>query len=255
MPTETEFQKILNRIAALRQLSLNNPNAKEALAAAQKADLLIQKYRISEQQISDADPSKAETPTLDDEFLYETGRQIAWKTKLAVMLSENYGCAIYNDVTRVNKRQFSRLRTVGKKSDREIVHYLFDWLSGEIERVTVSRMKGAGAILCATFSDGMVNGIKDQFEANKAAQKAAAEGTEIFALERINNRLEESKNLLNKLHPDLRNARGFSRSMYGDPDDQNEAKIISGPGRKAGREVAIHDAITGSGGKNKLIGG
>jgi hypothetical protein len=161
---------IIEKIQHLRKLSASS-NIAEATTAALIADKLISKFRISEEEIN---AHATEKPEQSGDILYESARSITWKSNLASRLSKHYGCFIYNDTARSEKgRQLTRLRLVGLKSDMSLVHYMFNWLVFEIERLN-KKNKGQGHIFCNSFCEGAVSGITQQLQASKEEEKKEA---------------------------------------------------------------------------------
>lgn len=203
--------QILDKIRHLRSLSTSN-NVHEAAAAAAAANVLIAKHRISEEEINAADASKKEDPSESPVFLYETGRVTMWKQNLAMMLARHYGCALWdNATTGDNGRKVTRLQIVGIKSDTDIVHYMFSWLTNEIERLSKIYGRGKGHVFAQSYCDGAVAGIREQLTASAQAIKAqAAQDGQSAAIVRLDNRVQESLTTLYKLHTNLRTTRVVS---------------------------------------------
>lgn len=241
---------IIDKIRQLRSLS-KSQNVFESAAAAAAADKLIEKYRISEVDLYSASDG-GEEPTEDSSVLYETARTITWKFVLADNLSAHYGCALWNNWEsrlssdfRKNSRRVSRYRLVGRKSDREIVSYMFAWLSMEIERLTKLNCKGQGHIACQSYAEGAVAGIKHQMDLSKAeVKKEAQQAGQTQALIKLDARQEESNAALSLLHPNLvfgkkKIYRHIDRDAYGN-------------GVRAGESIHLGKAMGGAG--PKLLG-
>lgn len=239
---------IIDKIRQLRALSKNN-NVFESAAAAAAADKLIEKYRISE---ADLQTESSEKPDEDSSVLYETARTITWKYVLCHNLAVHYGCTVWNNWAvglssdfRKNNRKVSRYRLVGRKSDREIVSYMFAWLSMEIERLTKLNCKGQGHITSQSYAEGAVSGIKQQMDLSKAEmKKEAQQAGQTQALVKLDARQEESKAALRILHPELvyktkTIARHIDQNAYGD-------------GVRAGKSIHLGKAMGGAG--PKLLG-
>lgn len=185
-------EKIIEQIKKLRALSTSS-NEHEAAAAAKAAAKLCEKHRISEVDLVDQ-----ELIIMSDTPVYETGKVILWKDNLSSFISRHYGCSIFVHGDRSNGRKYSEYRIVGKPSDLKIVHYMFGWLSSEIERLTKQYGKGKGHIFCSSYAFGMVKGIQEQMTIAK--QEARQEEVhQANALVKIDARLEEATKTMNKM--------------------------------------------------------
>jgi hypothetical protein len=204
--------EILDKIRQLKLLAQSS-NLNEALSASAIADKLILKYRISEQELLQSGIGQEETPDEDSFILYETARVIRWKGSLATNIARHYGCIVWNDCfhdPERNGRQVSRYRLVGRKSDREIVSFMFAWLVLEIERLTKLNCKGQGHVACNSYSEGATVGVAQQLHKDKEEIKKEAASSN--ALVKLDERYEESRAALSKLHSNLRTKKSYSHS-------------------------------------------
>lgn len=196
----TNLQNIIERINKLRALSKSD-NINEASAAAAAANKLIDQHRLSESEL-ETDTSEKELIIKDDKPLYECARMTQWRSTLAGILAKHYSCAIYNSTG----FRLNRYTLVGRKSDIDIVHYMYAWLSTEIERLSASASKGKkfdrsrGRIFAGSFSYGAVEGIAQQLNASR---KEAAVDASATALVKLEARHAEAEAMLRKLVPKL----------------------------------------------------
>ena len=195
------------KVRQLLELAKSN-NIHEATVATAAADRLIAKYRISEDDIAGTS-----NPEEDSEYLYSTARIIRWKSLLAFILAKNYGCALYNNAelgASAGGRRVSHYKLVGRKSDMELVRYLFGWMTGEIESLCKDNCKGLGHIGSQSYCEGAVTGIKLQLEKNTVefSNEVVASG-QSQALVKINSRLEEADRTMRSLH-DLKKTKVYS---------------------------------------------
>jgi len=194
---------IIEKINKLLSLAKSS-NANEAAAAAAAADKLIAQHRISEAELQAATKVDLPSAIKDANPLYETARVTAWKTHLAHFLAANYGCKIINDFTYTeeSRNRISRYYLIGSKGDTEIVRYMFAWLSNEIERLCKVHCKGKGRVVCASYCDGAVAGIKQQLDESKqqTKQEAIKVGASA-ALAILDDRLQRANLELRKLYP------------------------------------------------------
>lgn len=195
---------VIDKIRQLRELSKSS-NIFEATAAAKAADKLLQKHRLTEEDLIARGVSQKEYPEDDSHVLYETARIITWKSILASVLARHYGCALWDGVSYETGHKVSRYKLVGRKSDMEMVRYLFAWLVFEIERLCKLSCKGKGHIVSQSFCEGAVSGIKQQLDKSKEEIKQEAnQSGQSLALVRIDERLSESRTALYSLHKNLK---------------------------------------------------
>lgn len=226
------LNEILEKINDLRKLSTSS-NVHEAATAAAIADKLISKYRISEAQLSSNGKEDLEIKE-DSEVLYQTSRIIRWKQILARVLVRHYNCYMWNDtIWRGSKggRRINRFRISGTESDIIIVHYMFNWLIYEIERLRDLNAKGMGHTYVFSYCEGAVAGIADQLEKMKKEIKELATQTgQSTALVKLDERAVLAKMLIHKKYN--------LKTVY----DTTSRKIISSgfeQGRAAGRSINL----------------
>ena len=201
------IDSIISKVQKLLALS-SSSNANEAANAAALANRLIDQYRLSEADLS-TDSVEIDPMMEDSGFVYETGRITPWKQSLVTVLSEHYGCAVFNSVTYPNGRKVSRFKLVGRKSDIAIVNYMFAYLSSECVRLCEKEAYGKGKVFAGSYCAGFVAGIRQQLhESRKEAEKEASTN----AIVAINNRYHEARNFMNSLHK-LKSAKGGSSAQ------------------------------------------
>lgn len=191
----TELQKVIDKVKNLLALSKSD-NVHEATAAANKANQLIDEYRLSSMDLSE-DNSEIDPLIEDADAIYESGRQIFWKVNLVIVLANHYGCAVYNHANYSTGRMFSRFKLIGRTSDIQIVKYMFSWLSMECQRLAEINGKGRGKVYIQSYCLGFVSGIKEQL--NKS-RKEAEKTVNSTALVKLNNRLDEADAFMNATH-------------------------------------------------------
>ena len=239
---------ILDKIRQLRALSKSS-DINEATAAAAAADRMISKYRISEAEIAIANRT-ADLPAEEDSFVvYETARTIKWKQGLAMMLSNHYGCAIWNDCVFGGSdggRRVTRLRLVGLQSDMEIVRYMFAWLTLEIERLSKSHCLGRGHVYAQSYCEGAVNGIRIQLNKVKQEEKEAASKSAqtTTALACLDGRLNKAEMALHSLHTNLKTVKTYSHRQF----DSTAYKV----GEEIGKSIHLGKVI-GAASDSKML--
>jgi len=218
----SNISSVIDKVKKLLALSKSS-NANEAAAAAAAANKLIDQYRLAEAELETSD-DLCEDIMEDTDSFYESGRLTQWKSSLACQLAKHYGCAIYNNKS-YRKNSY---KLVGRKSDIEVVRYMFTWLFLEVDRLSDSASKGsgrdrsAGKIFSNSFCSGAVVGISSKLESSR---KEVAQSASSGAIIRLDQRLEEAKNFMNGNHR-LKRSNSFGSSRF----DSNayEAGKVSG---------------------------
>ena len=131
---------ILERIQKLHALSERNTNTHEATAAAAKAQELCFRHNLElEEVINTKGAEKA--PYVKADYVMQAGRNdVAWKRTLFGGICEaNFCKSIYYGGT-------SKMGVVGQKHNFDVACYLFEYLTGEIERLAVNSCIEEGVI-------------------------------------------------------------------------------------------------------------
>lgn len=241
MSTDT----IIEKIKGLLRLA-QSKDVHEAAAAVKAAENLISKFRIDEADLNINQDKKSE-PVEDINILYETARIVSWKSTLAIILADHYGCAIFNDgiydSSKSKLGKINRYRLVGHQSDLDLTRFMFGWITAEIERLTKRNCKGLGHITSASYAQGAVVGVNDQLQIAKQQAKVAANtSNQVTALATLDNRLAESKELLKRLHTLSKHKQYSKRHIDVDAYDQ---------GRDAGKNMYLAKGLTS--GDSKLL--
>lgn len=201
------LQTIIAKIQKLRELGKNNTNPNEASAAARAADALIEKYQLVAADL-EIKGQQAEPIEIIKESLYESGRVMLWVHNLATVLCDHYGCTYYVDTVEdfvkvaaknpnARRTTFKALRMVGRRSDTEIVKYMFAWLQDEIARITKTNAYGQGMRYSQNYACGVVNGIKLQLNAErKSATEEANRAGQSAAMVMVSNRSKEAEKFM-----------------------------------------------------------
>jgi len=161
----TDLNKIIEKINNLFDLSKNNPNENEAMAAALKAQELMAKYNVSMVQLEDADSVKEDIVTIGVNVndIKGSSGTIKWRYELARVIANNFRCELC----------FSNqgdVYFVGYKTDSEIAARTFTFLFQTGNRLSVnyySKMYKAGRNtdgVRSAYLYGFVHGVKDKLE-------------------------------------------------------------------------------------------
>jgi len=231
--------QIIEKIIHLRKLANDASNINEAANAMALADKLILKYQIVEEDI--VSPETQESIEIDPGSIYETARIIPWKSNLANKLAAHYGCGIFYQTyygETNSGRGVKRFKLVGRKSDIDLIHYMNEWLSKEIERLTKSNAYGKGHIYAFSYAEGAVNGIISKMKESReiVREEIKAEG-HATALVKLDAKLDDSLAFMNKKF-NLKTTKQKSKSQY-DYDAYHK-------GVSDGKKIKLQAAITGN---------
>lgn len=205
-------ESVIKRIIGLRELAKNNANSEEAATASAIADKLIAKYRVEEELLN----PKTSKVILDSNYIYTTGRVVGWKAALVSIIAKAYSCATCIVYTKPEGRKVSSFQLAGTQEDIDIVHYMFGWISSEIERLTKVNGKDKGHIFCNSYAEGFVDAIKTKLYNNNQDRKAEnADSEYCAALVRIDNRTEQSLSFLKSSFKLVKNT--YQNKSYIDP--------------------------------------
>ena len=124
---------------------------------------------------------------------------------------------------------------VGKKSDIELAHFMYAWLTTECARLSAAEARGRGRVFVASYCEGFVDGINIQFKASRLQAQATASSA---AIVKIDARAKESETVLYNMHTNLRSKKSTS---YSQRDSQ-----AFGAGQSRGKSMHL-GASMGSG--------
>jgi hypothetical protein len=206
-------QEILDRVAKLRALSNGTSNINESTAAATAAAKIVEKYRISEEELDMHETVSSDPIELVHDPLFDGVRLSTWKERLGSVLGRHYGCACWID----NGFNSKRFRLVGRKSDVELVRYMFAWLALEIDNKALSVCAGKGKTFSNSWRLGAVAGVSSQFNAMRAELKKEATASASCALVKLENRANESDVFMRakmKLRKQAQGNTGFDYDGY-----------------------------------------
>lgn len=203
---DNKTSSIIDKVQKLLALSQSS-NANEAAAAAAAANKLIDQYRLSEADLSS---SIVENDPLveDSDYIYSTGRIVPWKSNLIITLAKHYGCALFNSLNFISGRKQSNYKLIGKKSDIQITHYMFNWLLLECQRLSEKEAYGKGRVFVQSYCQGFVAGIRHQLIKSREEVKQSATTSSII---KIDSREQEANQMMNRLY-NLKNSKASNAS-------------------------------------------
>ena len=151
--------KIIAQIKKVLALAKDNPSIEEGLAAALKAQELMVKYNIHEQEV-EWEEVKDEISSV---FISEIGKLVlmAWRKQLAVIVARNFRCKCYMRGNAVAFRGY----TQDIKIAAEVFKTLYDIGErlGYKAEAEVRKMYGTAKGVHNTFIAGFLKGIEEGF--------------------------------------------------------------------------------------------
>lgn len=198
-------QKIIEKVKKLLSLHNNNTNLNEASNAYKVAQKLLAEHRLSMADVHNAS-TEEEIKEWRGQPLYQGKRRINWRSKLAIAVCRNNGCdAIFYG---------GEIRVVGRKSDFEIVSWLYDSIANQIEAMAKTSCCGMGKGYSNDFKLGAVSRVSERLEDAQAETRQKYSGTQALVL--VNSKDEALKDYVKKvLKPNFFTpARAKRRSAY-----------------------------------------
>lgn len=244
-----DISSVINKVKALLNLANNAAaqNSNEAAAAAANAAYLMDKYRITQEQLDEKDKEKISIHNNKPFISWE--RQTYWKYKLALILLNHFGCTSFiwkqkSSATASRTTYRYDLIPVGTETDVALAKYLYSWIEFQIqtycdvEAPSFKYNKTERAAWCV----GAVDGVKFQLdkERDTLKQEFAEDKESSSALIKVENRLSEAQKFLNE-NVKLSSVKTVnSKSLY--------EKEMREKGFERGKEIDVH------GKKNKILG-
>jgi hypothetical protein len=241
-----ELAKVCDKVRKLLALSGNNPNENEMRAAAAAADRLMQEYRITQAMLESEGSAQSEPFT--SKVVCEAGRRTAWREVVLSALTDHYGCCWYYESYRVGgehsagapgSKGHAAYTVVGRKSDVDIVDYMFTWAVREVERLCRWHAGGQGVKYAMAWQMGCARGLRSQFSDMRAAARAQASaqgGSTALAV--LDKRQDDTRAHMNSTMHLKKGA-----AVHGAHD-----AVASSEGYSVGRKIQIRQGIGGGGG-------
>lgn len=170
--------KIIDRVRKLLRLSESEGTGGEAENAASAAQELIERHRLDPGELVEKEEGKFgawEPP------LFTGVRPAEWRVALATAVAEPNGCEIliWERVPDADGWTPTDILVAGPKRDCELVHYIYSFLSAELERRTTREAAHQSAQWRASFRAGAINRIHERL---MAAVKRARQNAPVTAL-------------------------------------------------------------------------
>jgi hypothetical protein len=225
---------VIEKIAKLLQLAEGNANVNEASVAAQKAQELLSRYRLTQADINSGF-NKEDIHVEEVGLLF--GKKIAnWKWSIASALVKINGCKCYSAQ---NAAGISHIKLVGRDSDIQIIRYFNDYLIREIDRLAAESMARGeiyGKRGSTSFKLGAANSVRSRLlDANKKIRAEAATSSAIVKLDVAELEVADFYNNLSK----KLGLRASSRATTSPETDSYNR------GHKAGSGIALNKGVGG----------
>lgn len=228
------LSSVIAKIVKLRALASNNSSDNEVKAATAAADRLMQEYRISQAEVEAVDASQCE-PFVQLK-VSEGGRRTTWREVLLHALVEHYGCCFYYQSyrSRTTGKGVQSYTVVGRKSDTDIVQYMFTWLESEIQRLGKWHSGGRGVGYATSWLLGCAQGVRRQFSDLREAQRAQQAQSSAMVL--LDSRCGESRVAMKQL-ANTKQGKSVQVSV------SNSSALTDGFG--VGKSIKITHGLTG----------
>lgn len=142
---------IADKIRKLLALATSN-NPHEAAAAASRAQELMIKYAVEEEEVRGRDPSASSAEPIEVEELFWSGQGPKWEGILAEAMSRSFLCRCYRD------RASYKIYMVGRASAREVFKATYLFIKDEINRLAKSGWEVEKHAYAELLEPKMVNG-------------------------------------------------------------------------------------------------
>ena len=166
------MDSILSKIRKLNNLTEGRgATPEEAASAAAKVQALLFEHNLSLSDVDTGEPEPAEPYGKTDYDLEANRNTVQWKRTLL------YGIAKANFCTAVTQSGKTTMTLIGKKSNIEVVVYLYLYLSSEVERLakeasrTVLQRKAAYSV---AFCRGAASTIYHRLQAERRQAETTA---------------------------------------------------------------------------------
>lgn len=155
--------KILDKVQKLLRLAADPSNVNEAASAAKRAQEMMHKYNLTSLMVESFDSNPMEDEDIkcmtDPLFIFKKNAS-TWKTKLAMVVAKANHCRIWLQ----RSHNSSRLGLVGRRSDAEVVRFLYHYLLKEVERLALRDAMGKGRSWANNFRLGAIDTIEERLK-------------------------------------------------------------------------------------------
>jgi len=178
---DTKRDKVLDRVRKLLRLSKSD-NPHEAENAAARAQELIERHRL---EAGDLEESESKFGVFSPALF--VGKRIAdWRVALATGVAEPNGCEvlIWDQDPDADGNYATDLLVAGARRDCEAVHYLYSYLTKEVERVVKRSGIGQDKLWRDSFRSGLITRIHNRLMEAVARARDGAQASTALVLQR-----------------------------------------------------------------------
>jgi hypothetical protein len=206
-------------------------NEHESALAMGRAQAILERFEI---ELADLQAEREAEPMVEGSWRCGGQRaMIHWRLQVASALAAANGCELFYAGPKVT--------VCGRRSDVRRVLKLWQWVSGEVERLARRQCVGKGSRFAHSFKIGAVHAIRTEIDRERAALREELRGkvTET-ALVIVDTRKREAKAMMYRNHANLRKGSYASGASSHD-------------GFSAGRAAGA--GVYGSAGRGSITGG
>jgi hypothetical protein len=163
------------KVRKLLRLSQSS-NRHEAALAAQRAQEILDRYKLTSAMLDADEPEAVECTARDGAQLDTFSANVTtWKSYLSAVVARANGCRTFIQCEWLfpHKNKIAVLHVVGAKSDIEKVRYIYLWTTHEIAKLLELHGKKRGKTWRNNFRIGVVDAIKEKL--NKSQENAISD--------------------------------------------------------------------------------
>lgn len=258
---KSNYNKVLQKIKDLLELSKNNPSVEEAATAANLANELMLKYKITQFMVQSASGEKSSQDEILDlngtnGFLDKVGKyRSLWKSNLAHYVAQINSCKAYSSLYRGDdgKQQQAFLGIIGTEEDINVVKYLYFYLVAEIEYLCIQANKlKNGKSWTNNFKAGAASAVIERLQKKHNESKKKIEDELKKACKTNGVEIVHVSNALMRLDEKLKSIEEFSKNKgFFQPKSHKVSYDESAyaQGFKAGKSINIENKKLESGNK------
>lgn len=231
--------KVLERIKKLLNLAdaSKNSSPEEAAAAASKVQELLFQYKLSMSAVENHQSVVPEEYVKQDSTLRSNRNTLGWHRALVFTLADTHFCkALY-------LRGHHKMILIGKPHDIDIIEYLYDYLSKELERLAEEAIRRERPFHTrgwrGYFCHGAVVTIRERLMQDmRRREHESSQSTALVKVEK-----EGLTKAVNKMYPRLGKSTAYSGGGGRPGFDQ---------GKEAGRHVGLRKGVSSTSSKGQL---
>ena len=205
-----ELRLVVEKVRKLYALAAST-NENEASSAIAAAELLIQRYRLTQVELETSTLIDTEIPVEFEESLERGGAVKMWKKILLSTMVEHYGCASWSTTSWRSGRRQTVYRIVGNPTDTILLKVQYDKVKEQIDKLTIT--KGGNRSQKDAYRKGLVVAVRNRLKEAREQSRASCSST---AIVKLDERCTDSTNVMNLLHPNLRMAGKLSLNVRSD---------------------------------------